>query len=182
MTNYEPRDTVQIYFCELCNGPGTCYIRATKQRLCMTCLKTRTMLLDGTRRVIKADADGIPHLILKPERRRTKQNRNKKGSKSPERVYFYHLQDGCCYYCQKKIPNVISVQWTIEHKTPLCRGGTNLISNLAGACYECNHRKGPLTEHEFKTLKSDEERKEAIKKVAEELRVKIREPNFGIGT
>lgn len=182
MTNYEPRDTVQIYFCELCDGPGTCYIRATKQRLCMTCLKTRTMLLSGTRHVIQADADGVPHLILKPIRRRTKQNRNKKGSKSPERVYFYHLQDGCCYYCEKKISSVQSPDWTIEHKLPLCRGGNNLISNLAGACNDCNHKKGPLTEHEFKTAKSDEDRKAIIKKVAEELRVKVREPNFGIGT
>lgn len=174
MNNYEPRGTVQIYFCELCNGPGTCYIRATKQRLCMTCLKTRTMLLSGTRHVIKADADGVPHLILKPERKRTSKRYRNKGSRSPDRLYFYHLQDGCCYYCGKKISSVTSRDWTIEHKLPRCRGGTNLISNLAGACNKCNHLKGPLTEHEFKTFKSDADRKAITKKVYEEMRVKVR--------
>lgn len=174
MTNYEPRDTVQIYFCELCNGPGTCYIRATKQRLCMTCLKTRTMLLSGTRHVIQADADGVPHLILKPIRTKTKRRYRNKGSQSPERMYFYHLQDGCCYYCGKKVPSVASRDWTIEHKLPVCRGGSNLISNLAGACNDCNHKKGPLTEHEFKTAKSDADRKEAIKKVCLELKNRIK--------
>lgn len=165
----EPRTTVQIYFCELCNGPGTCYIRATKQRLCMTCLKTRTMLLSGTRHVIQADADGVPHLILKPERRKKKRHRP-----SPERLYFYNLQDGCCYYCNKKVPSVDSRSWTIEHKLPVCRGGTNQISNLAGACNDCNHKKGPLTEHEFNTAKSDADRKETIKNVCLELKNRIK--------
>ena len=38
---------------------------------------------------------------------------------------------------------------TIEHKTPLSRGGTNDPTNLVLSCSRCNARKGKLTVEEF---------------------------------
>ena len=39
---------------------------------------------------------------------------------------------------------------SIEHKIPLCRGGTNEKNNLAIAHLKCNHIKHRKTEKEFR--------------------------------
>jgi len=51
-----------------------------------------------------------------------------------------------CIYCLKPIE---FGKDTLEHKTPLSRGGTNLYKNLAVACNYCNSKKRFLTEEEF---------------------------------
>ena len=38
---------------------------------------------------------------------------------------------------------------TIDHKTPLVRGGNSWITNLALACKSCNSDKGRLTHEEY---------------------------------
>lgn len=50
-----------------------------------------------------------------------------------------------CIYCGSRGP------LEIEHRTPLSRGGTNWVSNLAPACRTCNASKGSLTESEFRS-------------------------------
>lgn len=43
------------------------------------------------------------------------------------------------------------MRWfTVDHRTPLSRGGTHADENLAGCCNDCNHKKGWLTEEEFR--------------------------------
>lgn len=51
-----------------------------------------------------------------------------------------------CEYC--KLPLETS-NITIDHKTPLCRGGNNEITNLAIACHSCNSKKHTKTYAEF---------------------------------
>jgi hypothetical protein len=53
-------------------------------------------------------------------------------------------QGNRCYYCGDYLVNV-----HIEHKTPLIRGGSNDISNIALSCPLCNIRKHDMTEEEF---------------------------------
>lgn len=51
----------------------------------------------------------------------------------------HHSKD-CCEYCISQeafSPDTFS----IEHITPLAKGGTNDLSNLANACQGCNNRK-----------------------------------------
>jgi 5-methylcytosine-specific restriction endonuclease McrA len=48
-----------------------------------------------------------------------------------------------CVYCG-------SVADTIDHRIPLCRGGTNFPANLVAACRSCNSRKRHRTEREFR--------------------------------
>lgn len=48
-----------------------------------------------------------------------------------------------CLYCNKNKSD------TIDHLTPLSRGGTNNIDNLVAACRSCNSRKGAKTMYEF---------------------------------
>lgn len=52
-----------------------------------------------------------------------------------------------CIYCLK--PTIFSKD-CLEHKTPLCRGGTNEKENLAISCTKCNLRKGRKTKDEFR--------------------------------
>jgi 5-methylcytosine-specific restriction endonuclease McrA len=42
---------------------------------------------------------------------------------------------------------------------PLCRGGSNEISNILPACRHCNRRKHRKTEEEFRALLAAEVRK-----------------------
>jgi 5-methylcytosine-specific restriction endonuclease McrA len=56
-------------------------------------------------------------------------------------IQFNH----CCAYCHKPLGNDVSV----DHMTPLSRGGTNFISNIVPAHRRCNSSKGAKTPEEF---------------------------------
>lgn len=52
-----------------------------------------------------------------------------------------------CYYCGKVI---YGRNKTVDHKTPISKGGTNKLDNLCMCCASCNSKKGNKTEAEFK--------------------------------
>jgi hypothetical protein len=59
-----------------------------------------------------------------------------------------------CVYCYKPLVLVTLDSEEIatkDHLTPLSRGGRDTIDNIAPACFECNRRKGSMTEPEFRT-------------------------------
>lgn len=63
--------------------------------------------------------------------------------------------DGRCGYCGS------TERIEADHRVPLCRGGSNEISNILPACRRCNRRKHRRTEDEFRALlepKSNERR------------------------
>jgi len=47
-----------------------------------------------------------------------------------------------CIICNKFI---YKNQWSLEHKTPICRGGTHNINNLGISHLKCNQRKARKT-------------------------------------
>ena len=50
-----------------------------------------------------------------------------------------------CWYCGKKMQVGVNYDHdacTIDHRIPLCRGGTNAIENIVYCCHECNMKKG----------------------------------------
>jgi len=59
-----------------------------------------------------------------------------------------------CYYCLKPLsllPGDDQMEIaTKDHLTPTSRGGTDYISNIVPACFECNRLKGNMTEAEFR--------------------------------
>lgn len=59
---------------------------------------------------------------------------------------LYENQSSICYYCEKLIQ---WSRWTIDHKLPTFRGGSNAFSNLVGTCWDCNNIKSCLTDTEF---------------------------------
>ena len=59
---------------------------------------------------------------------------------------------GACAYCGSR------VLIEIDHRTPLSRGGSNLIDNILPACRRCNRRKRTMTEEEFRDFLQRERR------------------------
>jgi HNH endonuclease len=58
--------------------------------------------------------------------------------------------DGRCAYCGS------TERIEADHRTPLCRGGSNEIGNILPACRTCNRRKHRKTEEEFRALLAGE--------------------------
>lgn len=54
---------------------------------------------------------------------------------------------GYCAYC-----GIHPDRLEADHRTPLCRGGSNTIENILPACMRCNRRKHRKTEEEFRAL------------------------------
>ena len=55
----------------------------------------------------------------------------------------YELHGRTCFYCGG------TEDLTIDHKTPLSRGGSNELTNLVPACRSCNRNKGTKTAEEW---------------------------------
>jgi 5-methylcytosine-specific restriction endonuclease McrA len=67
--------------------------------------------------------------------------------------------DPHCYYCRclTQLPTGderCSHTATIDHKTPISKGGRKAsMANLALCCYACNQAKGDSTEEEFRAAR-----------------------------
>ena len=85
-------------------------------------------------------------------------------AKMKRRDRLFEEADGQCFYCGcfvteygwgsmrdwlllRDFPGMV-----VEHKTPLIRGGSDLLENVACACQDCNKRKGAFTVGEFRSL------------------------------
>lgn len=59
------------------------------------------------------------------------------------------INTACC--CSRRLPNLNrGVGFSLDHRQPLSRGGTNALDNIAIACEPCNRAKGDLTEGEYR--------------------------------
>ena len=61
-------------------------------------------------------------------------------------IHMRKRQNDNCHYCYISLNN----RGTVDHRTPLIRGGTNWPNNLCLACKPCNSSKGAKTELEFR--------------------------------
>lgn len=59
-------------------------------------------------------------------------------------TYVLERDNFTCQYCYQR-----GGKLTIDHKTPVSRGGSDKIDNLCVACHRCNCRKGRKTVEEF---------------------------------
>jgi 5-methylcytosine-specific restriction endonuclease McrA len=60
--------------------------------------------------------------------------------------------DGRCHYCGER-PRTFEVEQ--DHKTPVSRGGSDAIDNIAVSCRGCNEEKGRMTAEEYLAWKVD---------------------------
>jgi 5-methylcytosine-specific restriction endonuclease McrA len=61
-----------------------------------------------------------------------------------ERFRVFERDGFCCVYCGKSAVDgvCLSVAFHLDHVYPRSRGGSDLMSNLATACSDCNAGKG----------------------------------------
>ena len=59
------------------------------------------------------------------------------------RLFVLKRDNHTCYYCGITTAN------TVDHLTPVHKGGTDELSNLVTACKHCNYSKGLKTEQEY---------------------------------
>lgn len=82
-----------------------------------------------------------------------------RGRHNSAALKTHEIQNGFCYYCKKP---TIMAKWSVDHKIPRCRGGSNLSENKVGCCKTCNQSKANMTEAEF-LLTPPNRRKEMIR-------------------
>ena len=63
------------------------------------------------------------------------------------RVLLLLASRGACFYCG--VPLRLA-ETTVDHKQPICHGGTNGLDNLCAACQDCNKAKGRKTFEEYR--------------------------------
>jgi len=65
---------------------------------------------------------------------------------------LFEQQEGFCYLCGRLLYGKLDDIPSIEHKTPISRGGPNIIENVGLAHLSCNLRKYTKTAEEFMEL------------------------------
>jgi hypothetical protein len=78
-------------------------------------------------------------------RRRLRESQGGKRPSRDEILGLYAIQNGRCAYCDK----ALGAKFHLDHKVPVSRGGTNVLTNLCCACASCNLRKCDQTAEEF---------------------------------
>lgn len=81
-----------------------------------------------------------------PQQKETPVTKAKLSPALRRRQLFYEAQEGICFYCKQHIR---FSAWTLDHKIPRCKGGSNANENLVGACKTCNNFKGDKTAESF---------------------------------
>lgn len=74
------------------------------------------------------------------------------------RAQMWIRSKGICFYCGAQCvfdgaPNGVrqeDLQFTVDHRVPLSKGGLNVLANMVGCCHRCNRLKGKKTEQEFR--------------------------------
>lgn len=70
----------------------------------------------------------------------------KSGPKRDRKIAVWRRDGFRCRYCGRPVetpsPGIPAYLWaTVDHKTPLSRGGSNRTHNLVTCCMACNKRK-----------------------------------------
>ena len=65
-------------------------------------------------------------------------------------VLIWEAQQGLCYYCGcTPVPRIGRRPYDKDHMTPISRGGTAWLTNIALTCVKCNHEKSDRTAASF---------------------------------
>ena len=85
-----------------------------------------------------------------------------------EKRDFKDSRGNVCYYCKSNNPMIM----TIDHKTPISRGGADDKDNMVCCCFICNHLKGSLTVNEFRKYMSSLRKLYELSKLSVDIEVR----------
>jgi len=75
------------------------------------------------------------------------------------RAMLYGKQDGLCAYCGVQMTTEPGPRFvTLDHVTPLSKGGVDGPDNEVAACHQCNRLKGCMTVAQIRALADAVER------------------------
>lgn len=80
----------------------------------------------------------IPTIVVIPGYFGNFKQRSKRRNRTINLRQLYHVYDGVCQYCLKKIPYT---QATRDHLLPRSKGGGNHDDNIVLSCKKCNTKK-----------------------------------------
>lgn len=83
--------------------------------------------------------DGVDESVIRQERDKARKLR-KSG------WWQNKIASGLCHYCRRQFK---PKELTMDHLTPVARGGTSSKGNLVAACKECNTKKKNLLPYEW---------------------------------
>jgi 5-methylcytosine-specific restriction endonuclease McrA len=88
---------------------------------------------------------------------RIKKEREKARKFRKTQAWLDQINRGVCHYCGKKFK---PAELTLDHVTPLARGGASTPGNMVAACRQCNQEKQLSTPVDalFEQLKSEREK------------------------
>jgi hypothetical protein len=81
----------------------------------------------------------------------------RRGARRREKIDLQVIvdrQEGLCAYCALPLP----VNWHLDHRIPLLRGGGHSMENVCAACPRCNCSKKAQTAQEFMARRQREQR------------------------
>jgi 5-methylcytosine-specific restriction endonuclease McrA len=73
------------------------------------------------------------------------------------RLSILKRDNNTCYYCGTHTAN------TVDHLTPLDKGGDNNFTNLVAACATCNYSKGSRTEEQYIKARNKQHKRKMMK-------------------
>lgn len=88
---------------------------------------------------------GREKIRAKVRRRRARANGSTHHHTSEDVLIAMGVQQNLCFYCQADV----SIKYTVDHLTPLVRGGSDGPENIVIACASCNFHKADRTPEEF---------------------------------
>ena len=89
--------------------------------------------------------EGREKIRTKCRRRRARIRGSTKHHTAQDVMVALEVQGNLCFYCQVDIAD----KYTVDHLTPLIRGGSDGPENIVIACPNCNFRKSDKTPQEF---------------------------------
>ena len=67
----------------------------------------------------------------------------------------FRKTQGRCIYCEQQFSDIHDPRFTIEHLTPISKGGRDELSNVFPCCKKCNMSRGSMQLNEWLLLLID---------------------------
>jgi len=95
-----------------------------------------------------------PYIPFQADPTHIKKERNKAKELRQSQWWKQRIAKGVCHYCQGRFD---PKELTMDHITPIARGGKSTKGNVVAACKACNQNKRHLTPAEMILYKTNKD-------------------------